>query len=446
MRYDKAMVIQEKNIKTLEDLRQHILGKVPSLYTSSKTSTVIPYDRIKEFIKSDNFFLVNLSGMPSQIQLKPNGNLVLSGAVSWLEAKNFLKNQGRDLKASPTEELALVLAGVATSCTGERSFGFGPFRDHILSLEYMDYQGEVKELKSSQKFTLSSLEKISQYQKSYTPYLPFKNAPFPRLEKETDLLIGTEGQLGVVTKVEMSTCLWERQRYFFIKLPSWKKNDEAHLEIHQKVQKYREAISAVEFTDEKSLNLLDPQDQITKEGDLLFLEVKSSYVEKIYDELFSKLTYIHEDQIFEIEKEKYHKVRSQIPRQVAEFISHHKLLKLGTDTQFPVDKLHELFAIYRKASEVCLHHNLFGHFGDTHLHFNFLPQEKEVSKCQNWLENFYPQVLQAGGSPFAEHGIGILKQKYIKHFYTSIQKDVFRELKQKYDPYQQFFPQGYMHL
>ena len=29
----------------------------------------------------------------------------------------------------------------------------------------------------------------------------FKNAPFPRLEKETDLMVGMEGQLGVVPKL-----------------------------------------------------------------------------------------------------------------------------------------------------------------------------------------------------------------------------------------------------
>ena len=50
------------------------------------------------------------------------------------------------------------------------------------------------------------------------------------------------------------------------------------------------------------------------------------------------------------------------------------------------------------------------------------------------------------GSPFAEHGIGLLKQKYIKDFWNENQRCVFKDLKKVFDPYNQFFPQGFFNL
>ena len=45
------------------------------------------------------------------MELTSNSNLVVRGAVSWKDAKKFLKSKGRNLKTSPTEQLALITAG-----------------------------------------------------------------------------------------------------------------------------------------------------------------------------------------------------------------------------------------------------------------------------------------------------------------------------------------------
>ena len=57
---------------------------------------------------------------------------------------------------------------------------------------------------------------LSEYQKSYASYRHFKNAPFPRFEKETDLMIGTEGQLGVITEAIIATKKKVPTSFFFI--------------------------------------------------------------------------------------------------------------------------------------------------------------------------------------------------------------------------------------
>ena len=93
-----------------------------------------------------------------------------------------------------------MLAGIATSASGERSFGFGPLREHITEVEYLDFEGKEQILYSKNlliNHPLFQSEKgkklLEAYQKSYEKYDGFKNAPFPRLEKETDLMVGMEG-------------------------------------------------------------------------------------------------------------------------------------------------------------------------------------------------------------------------------------------------------------
>src|SRR5690606_19526979 len=182
------------------------------------------------------------------MELLPNGNLIVRGAVSWDDARGFLKSKGRNLKTSPTEQLALITAGVATSCTGERCFAFGTMRSQVVRLKYLDYDGTEKELSRDESFKSSS-KALDSYQQDFSHYKDFKNAPYPRFEKEIDLMIGTEGQLGIVTEVEIETTDNEAVTYVFMLLPRWEENMEPHLEIYHAIQSHRDAIISCELLD-----------------------------------------------------------------------------------------------------------------------------------------------------------------------------------------------------
>ena len=75
-----------------------------------------------------------------------------------------------------------------------------------------------------------------------------------------------------------------------------------------------------------------------------------------------------------------------------------------------------------------------------------MPKPEDTTRCQEKFEWMYAEIAKLKGSPFAEHGIGILKQKYIKNFWTSTQPLLFKQLKTLHDPHNQFFPQGFMNL
>lgn len=434
-----------ERFKTLDELRKHIKSSRPTLYFSSQTSTVIPYDRLAQLLNGQNVTLGDLSSLPKKMELLENGNLKVHGAVNWKEAREFLKQEGRNLKTYPTEELALVCAGVATSATGERCFSFGNLRSQVVSLKYLDCDGNTQELSRDKKLQIEGID-LAPYQAEFKPWEEFKNAPFPRLELETDLMIGTEGQLGVVVEVELETVKDDNVNHLFITLPKWEDDIKAHLEILQKIQNFRNDVILVEFIDSNGLSYLDKEQRPHENADVLFFEVKSDSFEHFYEEFILGLKLVTQDSIFEISAHKFHQLRAAVPRAVFEKNSQMGVIKMGTDVQVSIADFEKLINIYREFAKSGVAYNLFGHFGDAHLHFNFMPAPKDVSKCEEQFRELYQEVKKMGGSPFAEHGIGLIKQKYIKDFLGTVQLQTFKRLKQKFDPRNQFFAQGFMSL
>jgi glycolate oxidase len=428
------------------DLISHLKAHQPSFYFSSKTSTVVPYDKLESLLpwnKQSDFYLCDLSKLPSNLELRPNGNLVLRGGVSWEEAKKFLRTKGRTLKTSPTEQLALITAGIATSCTGERCFAFGNMRSQVVGLKYLDFNGEEKELKRDSEFKTNSTA-LESYQNDFNFYQNFKNAPYPRFQKATDLMIGTEGQLGIVTEVEIETTPDEPVNYVFLLLPRWEEDMTPHLEIYKAVQSHRDSIISCELLDSNCMNYLKPDEKLGNNQDVIFLEIKSSAFEKIYGEVLCSLEKTTPDEVYEIAENKFHHVRAGVPRAIFEENSKMGVVKVGTDVQVTSDKFVDLLNFYREASKIGVRYCLFGHFGDAHLHYNYMPKKDETQKCLDEFQKLYDSVLKWKGSPFAEHGIGLIKQKYIKKFHGPNQIKLFNDLKKEHDPFNQFFPQGFM--
>jgi FAD/FMN-containing dehydrogenase len=433
-------------IKSLEDLKVHVQNGVPAFYFSSQTSTVIPYDKIEKYLETNSeYHMCDLSQMPKSMDLLENGNLIVRGAVNWKDAREYLRPKGRNIKTGPTEELALITAGAATSCTGERCFHFGNLRSQIKRIKYVNFEGIELELHSDKKIDFSS-NNLEKYQSDFSHYNEYKNAPYPRFETQTDLMIGTEGQLGIITEIEIETAEDFQVNHLFMLIPKWEVDPKAHLEIIKKVQSFREEIILCELIDANAFSFLADEDQPNKGQDAIFFEIKSDEFENIYEKFIMDLAYVEEENIFELTESKFHTMRASIPRAVFEENSRMGVTKMGTDVQVSIENFPKLLEIYKEFSNLGVRYNLFGHFGDAHLHFNFMPSNEDMENCQKEFERMYAEVVKLQGSPFAEHGIGLIKQKYIKEFWNKNQTNLFSELKEKYDPKNQFFPQGYMNL
>lgn len=438
------MTLKRLIFKSYDELIKHIKSHNPSFYYSSQTSTVIPYDKLEEIYKDEDFTMVDLTSLPSSLSLDDNNNLIVKGPVSWKEAKAYLRQHKRNIMTSPTEDLALICAGAATSATGERCFMFGNLRGQIEEITYLDFNGEYQKLSAHKKLETSTAHK--KYDLVAQKYQGFKNAPFPRFENETDLMIGTEGQLGVITEMKLKTVDDFNVNHLFMLLPKWENNLAPHLEVLKKVQNFRESVVLCELIDANSFNYLPKDERPNQEKDAIFFEIKSESFESFYEEFLSQLSFLNEEEVFELSENKFHQLRASIPRAVFEENSRKGVTKMGTDVQVKIDDFERLMQVYLRFTEIGVDYNLFGHFGDAHLHFNFMPLPDQTSLCQEEFLKLYQEVVKLNGSPFAEHGIGIIKQKFIKNFWQSEIYTFFKELKGKHDPHNQFFPQGFMSL
>lgn len=438
------MAFVVKTFHQESDLVAHIQTHTPSFYFSSRTSTVIPYDKLEAELKtSGDFFLCDLSKIPGHMELLPNNHLLVRGAVSWQEADQFLRSKGRAIMTSPTEQLALITGGVATSCTGERCFAFGNMRQQVSRLKYLDHNGVEHELNRNKKFS-TFIPAWERYCDEYRAFDFYKNAPYPRFEIETDLMIGTEGQLGIVTEVEIETAEDFAVNHVFMLLPRWEDDYRPHMEIYQAVQGHRKDVISCELLDANCMDYLKPDERLGQNQDIIFLEIKASSFEQVYGELLLNLKLTTEESVFEISKAKFHSVRAGVPRAVFEENSKMGVKKMGTDCQVGPQHFEDLMDFYRHAAKLGVRYNLFGHFGDAHLHYNYMPRPEDTKACQEVFNELYAKVLQWHGSPFAEHGIGLLKRPYIKAFHGPTQLEFFADMKKIHDPYGQFFPQGFM--
>jgi len=440
------MPLKMKTFYSEDELIKHIRLHTPTLYHSSKTSTVIPYDKLEKLLglrEEDDYTIADLSKLPAHYSLNEKNNLVVRGPLSWEDAKNYLRSKKRNLKTSPTEQLALVTAGVATSCTGERCFSFGNLRSQVASLKYLDFQGEEKTLRKEDELKIDGID-LSAYQNDFKRFESFKNAPYPRFEKAIDLMIGTEGQLGIITEVELETTEDQDVQYVFITLPRWEENCEPHLEIFEKFQDLRQKVISCEILDSNCMNYLKADEKLGNNQDIIFLEIKAEAFEDVFENVLCTLALTSTDQIFEINESKFHHVRAAVPRAIFEVNSQMGVVKMGTDVQVAPEQFKDLLGFYREASRIGIRYCLFGHFGDAHLHYNYMPSPTDSETCLKQFKKLYEKVLDWKGSPFAEHGIGLLKQQYIKNFHSQTQLTLFKALKDRFDPHRQFFPQGFM--
>ena len=438
-----------KHPKTLEELKGCIESETNVLYASAQTSTVIPWSRLEELAPSlfENGkipTIVSLQSLPKKMEMNPNHQIYIEGPISWREADQFARSHGRRMMTMPTEDLASVLAGLATSCTGEHAFGLGTTRDQVSELTFLNKQGEKCYLDASKPIETAlpknvGLGPLKAYQNLYRKkYKNFKNAPFQRLEKETDLLVGSEGKVGPIIAAKLETIPNEAVVHLFFPLKTpWTQDFKNHFKYFQWGQQFRGQILAFELIDQLSLKTLEtngPENFGLNSGwDYLFFEILETSLDVVLQGLmdFIKVEDIDlkEDEIYVMDSQKFHLLRKTLPRVVAEMVSSRKIVKKGTDVQVASELFAKLIERYQHFYQSGVSGILFGHFGDAHLHFNFFPKNvAEQLIVDNLLENFYKELPSWGAvSPFAEHGVGLIKKKYLEYYQEEF--ELFKKLK-----------------
>ena len=101
----------------------------------------------------------------------------------------------------------------------------------------------------------------------------------------------------------------------------------------------------------------------------------------------------------------------------------------------------ELAHMIRFVAEVAKKHELkigtFGHMGDGNLHPTFLTDERnedEMRRVHEAFDEIFEEALRRGGTITGEHGIGLAKKEFLPKFAGEAQMRVMRELRTALDP------------
>jgi glycolate oxidase len=101
----------------------------------------------------------------------------------------------------------------------------------------------------------------------------------------------------------------------------------------------------------------------------------------------------------------------------------------------------ELVRMIRFVEEVAKKYRLrigtFGHMGDGNLHPTFLTDERnqdEMHRVEEAFQEIFSEAIRLGGTITGEHGIGVAKKSFLPKFAGDAQMRVMRELRRALDP------------
>src|SRR5436190_10476601 len=101
----------------------------------------------------------------------------------------------------------------------------------------------------------------------------------------------------------------------------------------------------------------------------------------------------------------------------------------------------ELAKMIRFVEAVAKKYNLrigtFGHMGDGNLHPTFLTDERdkeEMRRVEEAFKEIFDEAIRLGGTITAEHGVGLAKKSFLPKFAGDAQMRVMRELRRALDP------------
>jgi len=374
----------------------------------------------------------------------------------------------------PTETSAAIGGMTASDASGARSFSYGPTRGYVESLRLVLTDGCTLQLRrGAQRAAGLEFHLNSEEGRELTGTLPSYKMPatkntaglyaLPDMEL-IDLVIGSEGTLGILTEVEAILIavppVISAVMGFFPEL-------DGAIEFVQRVRGDGEVAggftrpAAIEFFDGNSLDLLREQKRANPAfseipevpqgtGAAVYVEYHGSSQEAVEESIFGlaeiltdsggeeEATWLAE-QPKELERLK--DFRHALPEAVNLIIDQRRrtepgLIKLGTDMAVPDEALKRILEIYlRDLRGSDLHYVLFGHIGNNHIHVNILPRsQEEYQKGRQLYRGWAEEVVAMGGTVSAEHGIGKLKTELLQRMYGESGVEQMRRVIAAFNP------------
>ncbi len=401
----------------------------------------------------------------SEIKKDENGGYAVAGpGVRVAELQEEARRFGLVYFPEPTERNAFLGGAIATNASGARGFKYGSTRNYVRRIKAILSSGDILEIKRGENFArgnklafkIGSNEKTIILPRYKMPAIKSSAGYFVREDMDLiDLFIGQEGTLGVITEIEVSLGLKNRDSFAII---LFFKDEAKGLDIINKIKEIsfltrKGKISsnidaaAIEYFDFYSLELLrqkfsqipeEMQSAILIEQEYAF-DNKNDIINDWVDFLDKKGIILENSWFSQTDKEKefIRDFRHSLPELINGVVKRNGFPKVGTDIAVPEEAFKEMYKFYKMmlvGSDIG--YVIFGHIGENHLHVNILPaNETEFIKARNIYTDLVGKAVSLNGTVSAEHGIGKLKHRYLEIMYgrKAVLEMVY--LKKQIDPY-----------
>jgi FAD/FMN-containing dehydrogenase len=261
-----------------------------------------------------------------------------------------------------------------------------------------------------------------------------------------DLVIGAEGTLGIVVGAT-----WRLEP-----LPAARIGVRAAIRDSRRLGQVVPALlssepARVEYLDATFLRFIGGDglsipgfDQLAENGALLLVELEGASAQALGSEV-ERIVGILRPESLEVgvansdaETDALWAVRHAASSRLARLGEKRRSLQVIEDACVPVDRLGDYLVTVRQAAEQRgIDVVLFGHAGDGNIHANLLPDTTQpgwLERVREIFDEVSRAVIAMGGSPSGEHGDGRLRAALLERVYGSETTQLFRQLKQVFDP------------
>lgn len=339
--------------------------------------------------------------------------------------QNAVKKEGLFYPPDPASKGSCFLGGnIAQNSGGPKAVKYGVTRDYVLNLEMVLPTGEV----------------------IWTGANVLKNSTGYNL---TQLVVGSEGTLGVVTKIVFK--LRPVPKHTVVLLAPFASNEEACRAISAVYIAgvtpsgmefmEREAIEITEKYLEETMNVRPAVKLDEKTKAHLIIELDGNYTEVLMREaevIVGVLDNFDCGEVLFAEDEKQKEELWRLRRNISPAVNAYTLTK-SEDVVVPRGQLPALIAGIKEIGKkygfrsVC-----YGHAGDGNLHVNImkenLPDDYWHKEVNQGIAEMFSLVVNLGGMLSGEHGIGIAKRPFMPIALGEKNLEIMRAVKKVFDP------------
>ena len=332
---------------------------------------------------------------------------------------NAVGERGLLYPVDPSSKGSCFIGGNVAHCSGgPRVVKYGTIREYILNLEVVLPTGEV----------IWTGANTLKYSSGYNL---------------TQLMIGSEGTLGVVTKIV--TKLIPKPSQSVLMLASFSENEAACAAVSA-IFRAGVTPSALEFMERKGVAWVIEHDDIRfdlKDGvnAFLMIEFDGDDMDVIFNDCEKTNVVLEQFGCTDVlladtagQKEELWRMR----RTMAESVKSNSVYK-EEDTVVPraalpklINGIKEIGARYGFDS-VC-----YGHAGDGNLHINIIKAGMSDEDWKNRLKDGIVEIFELtaalGGTISGEHGIGLVQKDFMSIKYSEVNLNLMRSIKKVFDP------------